>query len=84
MKLFMVCIYDKRAQEFAPPMCQHTLGTAERTFTDLANDPQSPVNKHPEDYELWHVGHYDTEEGKVEHAEHRIICTAHQVMALKQ
>lgn len=83
MNLYMVSIYDKRAQEFAPPMCQHTLGTAERTFQDIACNPESPVNKHPEDYELHHVGMYDTETGAMEAVKPVRIVSALQLVPTK-
>lgn len=83
MKLYLVAIYDTRAQEFAPPMAQHTMGTAERTFSDIANDPQSPVNKHPDDYQLHHIGYYDTTTGQIEGRPPELLCTARQFIQEK-
>lgn len=83
MRLYMVSIFDKRAKEYGPPMCQHTLGTAERMFQDTVNDPQSPIKKHPEDYELYHIGFYETNTGGLEisdELEPRLICTATQLV----
>lgn len=84
MKLYLVALHDTRAEEFSPPMCTHTLGTAERLLTDIANNPESPVHKHPEDYQLLHVGYFDTATGEVEATHPRMICTASQVTAQKE
>lgn len=86
MRLYMCSIFDRRAEEYSPPMCQHTLGTAERTFHDITNNPESPVNKHPEDYQLHHVGYFDTDTGEIttEKELPRLIIHASELVALKQ
>lgn len=84
MRLYMVSIYDKRAQEFGPPMCQHTLGTAERMFQDVVNDPQSPVSKHPEDYALFQIGEFESATGMSKATEPNLLCNAIQLLQNKQ
>lgn len=84
MKLVLVAIWDRRMEEYSPPMCQHTLGTAERMFGDMCNQADSPMNKHPEDYELHHLGHFDSAEGSFETKEPERLLTAQQVVATKQ
>lgn len=84
MRLTLVSIWDKRMEEYSPPMCQHTLGTAERMFGDMCNDPNSPMNKHPEDYELHHLGTFDTEHGSFETKEPERLLSAQQVITTKQ
>lgn len=36
---------------------------AKRMFGDVANNPQSIINKHPEDYELYAVAKFDEDTG---------------------
>lgn len=59
MKLFVVAIRDSAAVAFGIPQFCGSRGTALRSFTDACNDPQSAINKHPEDYELYCLGEYD-------------------------
>nr|AVQ10159.1 nonstructural protein [Gokushovirinae environmental samples] len=63
MKLYLIAVYDKRAQEYTPPQGYSTLGVAERGFTDAVNNPESHLNKHPEDYNMQLLGEYDSQTG---------------------
>ena len=59
MKLQVIAIYDSKAKCYSAPMTFVALGTATRAFEDEVNNPQSPYNKHPEDYTLFHLGEFD-------------------------
>ncbi|CAK0755299.1 hypothetical protein CCP3SC15_2050004 [Gammaproteobacteria bacterium] len=52
-------IFDVQASCFSPPFFMSTKGQAVRAFTDLVNDHQSTVFKHPEDYRLGQLGTFD-------------------------
>lgn len=86
MRLFLVAIYDKRATDYTPPQAYPTLGVAERQFTDAVNNPESHLNKHPEDYSMQHLGEYESSTGiiymKKEGPEHLMDAT--QVLAPRQ
>lgn len=72
-------IYDSKAQCFNVPFFQPTVPSAVRMFSDLANDPQSMVFKHPGDFVLYEIGEYDDSVGKlVNMAEHRHLGVATQ------
>lgn len=64
MKMFSV--RDTKTEIYGPPFYSITHGEAERSFRQLANDPQSKVNKFPEDFDLYHIGEFDDETGKIE------------------
>lgn len=67
MKLYLVSVKDRKAGVFTSPQCVVRLEAALRSFADNVNDPR-PDNmwfKHPEDFELWHVGSFDDQTGKV-------------------
>jgi len=66
MQLKVFTIRDSKAEVFNPPFCKHTHGEAERDFTSVANDEKSMVSKYPEDYDLYHIGTYDDQTGKIE------------------
>ena len=60
---FVVTIKDRAIDTFLRPVCYPSLGAAIREFADEINNPQSPMNKHPDDYDLYHVATYDDVRG---------------------
>lgn len=59
-------IFDSKGKVFSNPYFFNEEGEILREFIDLANDPQSKVNKHPEDYILFKIGSYDDTTGSLE------------------
>lgn len=66
MKLFAFAIFDNKADSFNTPFFYAARGQAVRAFADLANDPQSTVSKHPEDFKLVCIGEYNDATGKLD------------------
>jgi len=66
MKQKIFTIYDKKAEAYNTPWFQQTHGLAERIFRDESNNPESSINKHPEDYTLYYLGEYDQNTGEME------------------
>lgn len=58
-------IRDQKAEIFNVPFMKKTHGEAERDFKSLCNDPQSTVSKYPEDFDLYYIGDYDDNTGKI-------------------
>ena len=65
MKQKMYSVFDHVAKTYNRPMFLSSNGVAIREFKDECNRPDSPINKHPEDYELFGIGEYDDETGAV-------------------
>lgn len=65
MELKVFTVRDSKAEFFSPPFFNKTHGEAERNFRTLANDQNSMINKHPEDYDLYFVGTFDDSTGKM-------------------
>ena len=65
MKLYLYSIYDSAAKVYNRPFYQHTKGQAIRSFTDLVNDEQSELNKHPADYYLAEMGVFEDDSGSL-------------------
>lgn len=63
-KLF--AIRDSKGEMYTPPFCKATFGLAEREFSELANNPQSQIGKHPEDFDLYQLGDYEDTTGKLQ------------------
>lgn len=65
MLLKMYSIRDAKGEIFNAPFYKKTHGEAERDFAELCKDEKSLVNKYPEDFDLYHVGIYDDQTGKI-------------------
>lgn len=65
MNLKAFSILDTKADTFNTPFFMKTTGEAVRAFADLANDNQSMINKHPDDFRLFYVGDFDQELGRL-------------------
>ena len=52
---YIVSVQDRASQTFARPFVVPHRNIAIRDFTDEVNrvDPQNPLNKHPDDYDLY-------------------------------
>lgn len=57
-------IYDTQAETYNTPFFMKSIGQAVRAFTDLVNNPQTDVAKHPSDYILFEVAEWDDEGGQ--------------------
>jgi hypothetical protein len=76
MKLKVFSIFDSKAQCFAAPFFLPVVGAALRAFGDLADDPRSTVNKHPEDYSLFVIGEFDDSVGVLTECRHENLGNA--------
>lgn len=65
MELKIFTIRDSKGEIYHPPFYTKTHGEAERTFRELAKDPNSMIAKYPEDYDMYFLGIYDNSEGKI-------------------
>jgi len=59
MILHAYSIYDNKALVYAVPFFAINDGHAIRSFTDLANDPNTTIGRHPGDFSLYEVGLFD-------------------------
>lgn len=68
MTLIVCAVRDSAVDAFMRPFCVPTVGMAVRSFQDEVKDPQSPMAKHPSDYELFQLGVFDEEAGRFDNA----------------
>lgn len=66
MRLYAFSVLDKKAEYFSTPFFTRSLGEAIRGFGDEARNPDSQLAKHPNDFELYHVGYFSQETGELE------------------
>lgn len=84
MKQKMFSVYDDKAKSYITPFFVPEKGQAVRMFTDTVNDPQTVMHKHPEDFVLFFVGVFDTEDGGIEAVvPHEVMVSAIQVKGVR-
>lgn len=66
-------IFDVKADAFNTPFFAPSNGIAIRQFSDLANDPQSTVNRHAADFKLVCIGSYNDQLGLLEAEAHQSL-----------
>ena len=65
MKLQIVAIKDSAVSAFNTPSFVQHVGVAVRSFTQAVNDPQHDFFRTPADFELYHLGEYDDQDGSI-------------------
>lgn len=65
MILKAFAIYDGKGLCYGVPFFMSQNGQAVRGFSDLVNDPQTSINRHPGDYVLYQIGEFDDSDGKL-------------------
>lgn len=65
MLIKMYCVRDVKVVSFRAPMYAHNIGHCLRFWSDLLARSDDVVGHHPDDFELYEVGHFDDEKGVV-------------------
>ena len=84
MRLQVYTIYDVKAAAYMRPFFMQSDGQAQRAFADLAVDGEHDIGRHPEDYSLFGIGHFDDDKGAISGEAPRCLCTALEMVALSQ
>lgn len=65
MKLQIFSVRDIKISSFNQPNFAPSIGAAIRAFADEVNrkDDNNILNRHPEDFEMYHLGEFDTDTG---------------------
>ena len=78
-------VLDVKASAYGMPMFMSTRGLALRGFADACADSRSMLAQHPEDYQLFEIGEYDQNNGRLNSLEQpELVATASQVVAQLQ
>lgn len=64
MKMIMVAIKDRALNAYMRPFFAQTKGQAIRMFNDEINNRESPMFKHPDDYDLYYLATWDDDTGE--------------------
>lgn len=68
MILQIIAVRDRQANIYGQPQAVPNIGAAVRGFGDEINraDKQNTMFMHPEDFDLYHLGSYDDNTGRIE------------------
>lgn len=70
MRYLLISIKDRAIDAFQPVASVRAEGEAIRSFQDAVNNPQNAtIYAHPDDYDLYLVGYFDDNSGKLEQLE---------------
>lgn len=81
MILNVFAVYDRQGEAYATPMFIPMTGQAVRSFTDQINKPaeDNPLYQHPDDFDLWCLGAYDTSTGLFTENSPHVVCLGKNV-----
>lgn len=65
MKQGIYTVRDTKLDHFGIPWFAPTKAIALRNFSDAANDPNTNLYKHPDDFVLYYIGEYNEETAAV-------------------
>lgn len=78
-------IWDVKAEVYGVPFFMRNKWEAMRAFKDLANDPNTTVGRHPEDYKLTAIGSFDDESGNLQaYVNHESLAWASEMITRKK
>lgn len=68
MKLYIYAVRDRATDQYGTPMFLIAPGQAIRSFADEVNraDKENQIYQHPDDFDLYELGSYETNTGKFE------------------
>lgn len=66
MLLNAYSLFDNKALVYSPPFFVNTDGAAIRMLSDIANDTNTQVGRHPGDFVLFQVGTFSDGNGSIE------------------
>lgn len=67
-------IRDKKANVFLPPMFSDNINTVKRSMILPANSEDSFIGLYPDDYDVYRLGHFDDQTGKLTQCETNEFC----------
>ena len=84
MRHFVYSIYDSASGIYMRPFVAATDQMASRSFTDIANDANHEIGRHPEDYTLFRLGLFDDNTGTIEPEAPTKVINALEAIAASQ
>lgn len=81
MILHVCSIRDRAVDSFGSPICVPALGQAVRSFTDEVNrkSDDNQLNRHPDDFDLYVLGTFNSDTGLFDCGVPRMICVGKDI-----
>lgn len=81
MKLYCFSVKDRATDAYGSPMFMVATGQAVRSFTDEVNRDaaDNQLFVHPDDFDLYELGSFDTDAGEFESFSPRLLCRGKDV-----
>ena len=76
MTLQLFTIYDTKSETYFQPFAMMNKAMGLRQFADMANDKDTNISKHPEDYTLYHLGSWSDQDAKYTTIDKKLIASA--------
>lgn len=87
-QIVVLAVFDSAINAYMQPIFAPTIPAAVRMFTDAVMRPgdDNGFNRHPEDYSLWYLGYFDTEQGtfELDSDGRRVVLRAKDVTSYQQ
>ena len=77
----MYVIHDTASGVFDLPFCMRSEAEAIRAFTDACVSADGMIGKHPEHFQLFYVGAYDDNTGKIDSVAPRHVANGIELVA---
>lgn len=78
MTLHIFTIYDSKSETYFQPFYMLNEAMALRQFADMANDKESNISKHPEDYSLYTLGTWQDQDAKFTSPPKKLLASANE------
>lgn len=72
----ILALYDKKAETYLQPFFVQAIGVAFRNLADeiARGGDDNILHRHPEDFALVHIGHYDEDNGTIHPQHPKQLC----------
>jgi len=80
MNMIITAIKDEAVDTYGLPLFFRTIAEARRMFTNEVNNPESRINRNPEDFTMYHIGVYNDEAGEVQGSKPEKLARALDVL----
>lgn len=75
-------LFDRKLRLFGQLVLERNDFSVQRSLLDgLGAAPDSLMAKHPEDFDLYHVGSFDDEAGKLNGEDFKLVCCVRDLVA---
>lgn len=84
MLVRMYSVFDKKIGSYQAPVTAHNVGHALRMFHSFCSNPDNPINKYHQDYDVYDLGEFDDVSGQIKpHTNPQFISSVTDILEIK-